>query len=131
MGYMRHHAIVVTTYKSELAAEAHKQATALFQSEPGVRAFNGISPADMITPVLESPVNGYCSFAILPDGSKEGWADSDVGDTARAEFVKWLESQRYVDGSSPLAWVEVQYGDDEGETRIVGHSDAPVDPPAE
>lgn len=59
----------------------------------------------------------------LPDGSKEGWEHSDVGDKARDSYTDWLKAQAYEDGSSPLQWVEVQYGDDNGETKIIRHSD--------
>ena len=108
MGYMRHHAIVVTTYSASHIADAHVKATAL-----------GLNP----TPIQESAINTYVSFAVLPDGSKEGWDESDTGDTRRDAFIAWMNAQRFSDGSSPLDWAEVQYGDDEGETCITRHSD--------
>jgi hypothetical protein len=68
-------------------------------------------------------INGYWSFAVFPDGSKEGWEASTEGDTGRAAFIAWLDAQRYSDGSSPFNWVEVQYGDDEEITEVTAHSD--------
>ena len=59
---------------------------------------------------------------VPPDGSKEGWRESEAGDSTRAAFVKWLRSRCYDDGSSSYGWVEVQYADDEGETKIVSDS---------
>lgn len=63
---------------------------------------------------------------ILPSvatcGSKEGWDTSDTGDRARAAFTAWLREADHGD------WVEIQFGDDEGETRIVNHSDDPDQP---
>lgn len=109
MGYMRHHAIVVTDggYGDhiELAEEA---ATA-----------HGCA----VSPIVKSPTNGYRSFLVATDGSKEGWPESDTGDERRAAFLAWLETTRYEDGSCPLRWVEVQYGDDEGVTKVVSDSD--------
>ena len=59
---------------------------------------------------------------VAPDGSKEGWAESDAGDRARDLIVQVLKSYSYKDGSSPLKWVEVMFGDDEGRAAIVRHS---------
>lgn len=108
MGYMRHHGFLVTCYKRSLIDEARLHAEAL-----------GL----VVSPVVESPWNGYTSFAVFPDGSKEGWEPSDEHDAARSSFATWLHRQRYSDGSTPLDWIEVQYGDDNGEADICDHSD--------
>ena len=107
MGYMRHHAIIVTSYDKHIK-EARERAEEIF----GI----GIE-------IIYSQMNGYGSFFIPPDGSKEGWNESDEGDVRRKDFIKWLKSQKYSDGSSSIDWVEIQYGDDEGETKIISHSD--------
>ncbi|MGI9410256.1 MAG: hypothetical protein ACR2OV_09295, partial [Hyphomicrobiaceae bacterium] len=75
-----------------------------------------------VSEVLRSIVNGYRTFLIPPDGSKEGWAESEEEDERRNSFVAWLEAQCYEDGSSPLAWAEVQYGDEQGVSKICRHS---------
>lgn len=108
MGYMRHNAIIVSGSYDDWIERAHIKATDL-----GMH----------VTPIVESDLNDIQTFLVIPDGSKEGWAESDDGDKRRSEFRRWLDKQRYEDGSSPLAWVEVQYGDDEGETKVVAHSD--------
>ena len=109
MGYMRHHAIVVTSYDDKIEA-AHAIAHQMFD--------------DMVSPVVNSHTNGYRSFFIAPDGSKEGRGESNDGDARREAFKAWLDQQRYDDHSTWLRWVEVQYGDDEHETKIVSDSDA-------
>jgi hypothetical protein len=114
MGYRRHHAIIVTgcdyaQSRTALAA-AHKFA----QRDGGV-----------VSPIVASRLNGYLSFALFPDGSKEGWNNSNEGDAHRAALIEFMDGFRYADGSSPLAWVEVQYGDDDGRTCIISHSDEP------
>jgi hypothetical protein len=115
MGYMRHHAIIVsgTSYQDTTVEQAHKKACEIW----------GESAPQQVTHILHSRINGYDSFAILPDGSKEGWEDSNTGDERRNAFIAWMESCRYKDRSSPLGWVEVQYDDDEWDTRVTRHSD--------
>ncbi len=53
----------------------------------------------------------YKTYILGPDGSKEGWDDSDRGDIWRFNFILFLESFTYEDGSSPVRWVEVSYGE--------------------
>ena len=113
MGYSRNHAIIITTHDPSLMVQA--EAVAL-------RLFLYVAP---VTPVMRHPVNGSASFAILPDGSKEWWDHSNRGDEARTDLIRWMNEQRYSDGSSPFDWVEVQYGDDNGETIVIRHSDEP------
>jgi len=111
MGYMRHHAIVVTSWNEEALNDAHKKAGSIFGPE-------------QVTNILPDIMNGYRSFMIGPDGSKERWKESDIGDKRRDEFIDYCESVRLEDRSTYLDWVEVQYGDDEKETRICRDSDA-------
>jgi hypothetical protein len=101
---MRHHAIVVTTGLDSRIDTARQKAKELGMTVTGI--------ADEVT-------NGYMSFLVAPDGSKEGWEESAAGDERRIAFKNWLRSQEYEDGSSPFAWVEVMYGDDNDEVAIV------------
>jgi hypothetical protein len=110
MGYMRHHAIVVTTFSSDPCRICGARNVA---TELGLAC----------TSIVKSPTNGYLSFMVAPDGSKEGWPESEVGDSGRQSFIAWLDAQRYSDGSSPYDWVLLQYGDDEKRTAIIRHSD--------
>lgn len=79
MGLMQHHAIIVTG-REEHVSLAHTYACGLDA---------------LVSPVSATGVNGTQSFAIWPDGSKEGWRESDGGDDARASMVSFLESLRY------------------------------------
>lgn len=110
MGYIRHHAFVVTSFSEKIIKEAHAKALGLF----------GL---DRVTTVMVSPSNAYHSFFVGSDGSKEGWPESDRGDELRAAFIKWLRTQYHEDGSSSIQWAEVQYGDDENEAEICAGSD--------
>lgn len=115
MGYIRHNAIVVTSWNDEAIEAAAEEAYAL-----GLQV---LGPSD-------GAINGYRSLLICPDGSKEGWEDSDAGDRQRKQFRHWLNTRRYEDGSSNLEWVEVAYGSDDGDAQVVAHAwEEPPMPP--
>lgn len=118
MGYMRHHMIVVTSCDDLQIQEAHAKAMEIFSWANMGLVNQGIVG---VTPIFTSPVNHYHTFFVPPDGSKEGWSDSEDGDTGRALFVEWLNAQRYEDGSTCLKWAEVQYGDEEQDNRVLRH----------
>jgi len=112
MGYIRHHAIIVTSWDKELLFKAHNRAIEIFDME-----------TKSISEILTARCNDTYSFFISPDGSKEGWKESQEGDIHREQFKYWLKKQTHNDGSSSLSWVEVQYGDDDNITKIVDSSD--------
>lgn len=102
MGYMKHEAVIVTTWFGQ------------HDRMPDMDAFRASIPEQfrplVIGPVL-SVTNGYYTYALLPDGSKEGWDDSDIGDEVRMAFLD-LFPERYSDGSSRHCWVHVAFGAD-------------------
>jgi hypothetical protein len=104
MGYMRHHAIVVTSWKHELLQEAHATAVELGVRDPEVIG-QRLWEVSEITP---ESTNGYRSFFVAPDGSKEGWDTSDRGDVQRTALIQWFQ-----DKAGYLDWVEVSYGGDD------------------
>ena len=102
MGYMVHHAIIVTSEFEGAIEAAHGRAVELFEN---------------VSMIIPGTVNIQGSFFVPPDGSKEGWSISCKGDHNREEFVEYLR------GDSGLSWAEVQYGDEEGDNKIL-NSDA-------
>lgn len=116
MGYMSHNAIVVTCWDGDRLNALRDELVA---------SAADYKMADLITPIVGPGVNGYCSFLIAPDGSKEGWGASDQGDGFRDAAVAAIERWRYEDGSSPFDYVEVQFGNDDRITRLVRDSDHP------
>lgn len=108
MGLIRHSAIVVTSGFRDRLERVHRKATELGMAVSGI---------------VDSPINGYYSFFVAPDGSKEGWPDSDEGDRRRAEFAAALEGTRACDGGAYIDWIEVMYGTDDGWNRVVRGSD--------
>lgn len=107
MGYMRHDAIVVTSWKSEAIEEAAAKAR-----ECGLEV---IGPSGVVT-------NGIRTLLVCPDGSKEGWDESDKFDGKRAKFLEYLNGVRYEDSSSCLSWVALAYGSDDSEAVVTAHA---------
>lgn len=107
MSYEKHNAIVITGSDSSLISAAAAKAEELYLQVLG--------PSEAV-------VNGFRSILICPDGSKEGWEESDIGDKRRADFKAWLNSRRFEDGSTQLHWVEVEYSSDTGNAIIAEHA---------
>jgi hypothetical protein len=75
MGTIQHDAIIVTgrDYKNHCPVKRlHNVAKIIFPS---------------VSDILESGTNGYQSFFVPPDGSKEMWEESDTGDERRKIFI--------------------------------------------
>lgn len=108
MGYMRHHAIIVSSYDDDRIIKAREIAVDIGLPVTGVQV---------------TQVNRHYTFVVTPDGSQEGWDHSIEFDDKRNRFVRWLRRQRFKDGSSPFNWVEVQYGDDDLDTKTIRSSD--------
>ena len=105
---MKHHAIVVSSFDSEAIANIHDFASDLFDT--------------MVTSVQISPVNGYSTFFIGPDGSKEGWNESNDYDARRKLVITEIDSIKYDDGSNRLSYSEFFYGEDNNESQVVSHN---------
>ena len=108
MGYIKHHTIVVTCGIDDLFKKAHERAKTIFNF--------------LCSDKVMGLINGYNSFFIAPDGSKDGWDNSDIFDLKRKKFIKWIESQAYEDGSNSISYVEVFFGEDNGYSEIVKHN---------
>ena len=96
MGTMNHNAVIATTWDGKEVerikkfTELNNSALFLFSNEV---------------------TNGYITVVLVPDGSKEGWEESDDGDDLRERFIKKLEQANYDDGSNPWDWIEVGFGE--------------------
>jgi len=108
MGYIRHHAIIVTSWDEKRITEARKEAKEIC--------------GNRVSSIVKSPLNGYYSFFVAPDGSKEGWEESEQGDYERRKFIGWIEAQSYDDGPNSLDYVEVFYGDEDGDSEIINNN---------
>lgn len=99
MGYIRHNAIVVTGDSYEQAQVkfdlAHKKAVELFGS--------------LTTNPISTIINGYQTFFVAPDGSKENWGESDSYNEKRKELADYIDSMAYGDGSNCVNFVDLGY----------------------
>jgi hypothetical protein len=104
MGHVVHHAVIVT-----IPEYVHKPDDPHEALMPDIDGFRAALP-DLWQPLLVGPIpdviGGYITYIFAPDGSKEGWPDSDRGDEYRQRFAD-LFRFRYEDGSTPFEVVEV------------------------
>lgn len=104
MGYERHNAIVITSWNKDQISAAVDYARSI-----GLQVLGPSEPA----------INAYRSALICPDGSKEGWEDSDSFDEKRDFLKQYLRHFKYGDGSSSMKWVEIAYGSDDKAAWVV------------
>jgi hypothetical protein len=86
VGYIAHDAVLVTGYRSASV------------EVPDLEAFRASLPEpfrQLVIGPIDAAVNGYVTFAFLPDGSKEWWGTSDDADTARSAFVSLFDASRW------------------------------------
>lgn len=121
MGYIKHSAVIVTAAllgrerlptpvsPGMVVAKLRERL-----AEAGVSDLD-LDVADLVVGPRLSATNSYVSWALLPDGSKEGWSTSDAGDLARGLFPGVLAALYREAGWSfyPEA-VEVHFGQDYG-----------------
>jgi hypothetical protein len=65
--------------------------------------------------VSQKQINGYFTIYCGPDGSKEGWDDSNRGDDIREKFIFKLNKGYW-------SWIEVGYGEF-GQTILQGNNE--------
>lgn len=87
MGWIRHHAIVVTSCCNQHINAAHAKA---------VEIFGKLLIENNVSTIVGPTVNGTYTFLIAPDGSKEGWDTSDAADAARTQWIEWGKTQSYI-----------------------------------
>ena len=106
MGYIRHHAIVVTgTWVEARALRAIVYNILSDQDGPEIVYLP-------VSSLMESQVNGHVSFVVGPDGSNEFKDASAIGNALRDRIIRALRDSR-------TSWTEVQYGDDEGQNIVL------------
>lgn len=115
MGYIKHQAIVVTAQDEDIIAIRNK----------------AIEFGLLCSDVVLGLCNGYRSFLIASDGSKEGWEHSKIYDERRAKWIEWAKANQefFFDwvlvsfgGDTDKAWVE---DDDSGEYERERNSNNP------
>lgn len=99
MGRIKHDAIVVTAWSTKYLSPVHEKACELF--------------GPLVSEMVPGAVNGQASFLVAPDGSKEGWDDSDLHDDLREQFKEYLKSENtFVD------YVFINFGGDDDACHV-------------
>lgn len=101
MGYTTHHAVIIAHYRPLTVAAIHTYANATGAA---------------VTEILPWAINGGASFAVLPDGSQDGWTDSKHGDRERAAIIAYARKLG-------AEFVEVSFGRESGGPEIELHSE--------
>lgn len=110
MGYVKHHSIAITTFDKDLILSARSNAVQIFGESS-------------VTEIILSKINMYFTIFIAPDGSKEGWEESDKGDSDRNQMIKWIESMKHEDDSNSIDYCEFSYGSDlDKRSEIINHN---------
>ncbi len=99
MGRLKHDAVIVTSWDNKYIMEPHAKAIELFGS--------------LVSDCMPGVVNGQASFFIAPDGSKEGWNESDDHDDKRKEFLDWMKE---LNSFCDYAWI--RFGGDDDQTAV-------------
>lgn len=122
MGYIRHDAIVVTGH-----AKGDAEFAAAKAKELGL----------CVSEIVHGTTNGYVSFFIAPDGSKEGWEESEKHNVARIAWIEWAKTQgradaiadEYTPGRMRPCWFDWAHlsfgGDDSEQSHLVDFKDKP------
>jgi hypothetical protein len=69
-----------------------------------------------VTPAMDSPVNSYKTFAIMPSGSKLGWDDAEKHDKAIQTLINYIRMYDDED-SNPFEYIVTEYGQDLNDRR--------------
>lgn len=98
MGVINHNTIVATTWSGEEVNHINSWINTLDHRHKSLF-------------VTCNNIFGDTTIIMIPDGSKEGWEESNKCDELRGEFIKVLESRSHEDGSNAWKYVEVSFGE--------------------
>lgn len=112
MRNIRHHALIVTCNDRKVIDSIRTKALELYKLH-----MEASSGSHLVSEIKESIVNHYCSFFIIPDGSKEGYDASDDSDIIREKLIDFIKplvtAEEY-----HLSYGEISYGADNGVTTF-------------
>lgn len=126
MGYIVHHALIITTPIAKWIKPLRKAALQIsrdIHKEMGWHS-QTFRPQNMITTSIHAPVNGYQTLFVGPDGSKRGVPEDEAGEMFRQRLIRWMREFDGQNGKSDtkgdcFTWALVQYGDDDRDNRML------------
>lgn len=100
MGTIHHTAIIVTgsDFSDNAFTKAYAEAKRIF-------------PEHLVSEMGKKVTNGYSTFTVHPCGSKIGWDTSNQHLASVDDFVSFLNSLKYEDGSTSVPYVVVSFGE--------------------
>jgi hypothetical protein len=127
MGYLRHKALLVHGLADDIQTVREDFVQIMLANYPELVLDTPNGPVTTVSEVVVAPVNGYASFMVAPDGSKEGWGASDTGDQAFEQFKTLIRNAQkgrddYPEMGYALQWVdfvEVLVGGDDGRAGVL------------
>jgi len=118
MGYIKNHAIVVTSFDDKLLLKCRLLAKKIFKEEFMKDEYLPKEGSNLVSSVVSGIINNTTSFFIAPDGSKEGWETSDCGDRARKRTIDMIKDV----GGGAVSYVELFFAEDNGDAEILNHN---------
>ena len=109
MGTIQHKSLVVT---SNITDEDKRNGCA-FRSIQDIqkKAKQIFGKYNIVSEMSTEQRNGYYTFCVFPDGSHEGWSDSNAVDELIDELIEYIDNLAYDDGSNSFEYVLVEYGE--------------------
>lgn len=95
MGTIRNKMVIIHHYNKDVITEMRNDAIEHFQKavEEDIGRQYDVS-TQMVSPILESYINGEYSFVIMGECSKLGWETADIFERWRQKYInKWSENE--------------------------------------
>ena len=117
MGYIKHECVITVLYDRDVpeVAEVEELRQAMAAASESLHPRGSGLENWLLGPARG--INGYTTYVFAPDGSKEGWEDSDIADEFRARFLEIVKRSKWADV------VHLQLGGDDRETRVLFSTD--------
>lgn len=113
MRNIKHHAVIITCNDVKVIETIRNKALEFYKLN-----MEASHSDKLVSPIMESLINHYYTFTLIPDGSKEGYDASDDNDIIRKKIVDFMEplttSEEY-----HLSYVEVEFGADDHKKTIL------------
>ena len=116
MGREKYKVMVVTGLPEDVAKVRKKAKKILNKAFPYESVAS--NPDKLVSEPIQSLINGYHTFMIAPDGSKEGWDIQKQATEARLKIGKWIDKAIDQDHLC-VDYVEVMFGRDQTFPQIL------------
>jgi hypothetical protein len=122
VGTISHDALIVTGW-GEHIEKAHATAVSIAKETPQPSG-SSLDWAVLVSPICPGVMNGYATFLVAPDGSKEWWEHSKIAAQMRRAIVEALQ------GHYMVTVVQIRFGE-LGERMLVDEPYNPADEDSE